>query len=192
MPGVVPELEAYRDQFRAARIEANRLCAGLNSAQANWRPGVERWSVAECLIHLTVSARIYCALIRPVVAQAHARGLLGTGPFRYGIISRWLLRSVEPPVRGRTKTPRRFQPPDGVVHGIANTLAEFVAVGVEWEECLNAANGLDLAQVRVPSPVVPWLRFRLGALFAGQAAHERRHLWQARRVLTASGFPSAS
>jgi hypothetical protein len=54
---------------------------------------------------------------------------------------------------------------------------------------LRRANGLDLVRARVTSPVLRWRRFSLGAAFAMLAAHERRHLCQARRVAALTEFP---
>jgi len=48
---------------------------------------------------------------------------------------------------------------------------------------LERADGLDLRRVKVPTPVVRWFGLSLGSTFAQAAAHERRHLAQARRVL---------
>jgi hypothetical protein len=60
---------------------------------------------------------------------------------------------------------------------------------LEYIEHLRRANGLDLARARVTSPVSKWLRFSLGTLFAVIAAHERRHLCQARRIVAMPSFP---
>jgi hypothetical protein len=188
---MIPELAEYQRQFRANRDEAARLCDGLSAGQFNWKPGPGRWSVAGCLGHLNVSAELFCAAIEAAIDRGRARGQVGSGPFRYGLLSRWLLRSLEPPARSRYKTPRKFYPPVGVEHGVAETINGFLTAGRRWDECLDRANGLDLAHVKVPSPAVPLLRFQLGALFAGQAAHERRHLWQAQQVKAVSGFPLA-
>ena len=185
-----PELAEYQRQFGANRREAAELCAGLNSVQVNWRPERTRWSIAECLVHLNVSADVYTRQIGIAIEQGRARGLTAPGPFRYGSLSRWLLRGLEPPVRRRSRTPRQFYPPSGVVHDIEDVLTQFRDAGRKWDECLRRANGLDLTRVKVRSPVVPLLRFPLGAQFAGQAAHERRHLWQAKQVKAAWGFPS--
>ncbi len=53
---------------------------------------------------------------------------------------------------------------------------------------LMRADGLDLARVRVISPVSRCFRLPLGAYFAFVMAHDRRHLWQARQVRTLPGF----
>lgn len=185
-----PELAKYQKQFTANRHEAAGLCSGLSGAQFNWRPGPGRWSIAECLLHLIVGADVFTHQIEIATDRGWARGQLATQPFRYGLLSRWLMGSLEPPVRRRYNTPRLFDPPPGVQHRVTAVLEQFEGAGRRWDECLRRANGLDLARVKVPSPAVPLLRFQLGALFAGQAAHERRHLWQGKQVRAASGFPA--
>ena len=56
---------------------------------------------------------------------------------------------------------------------------------------LRQANGLDLGRVRVRAPMNKWVRFSLGSGFAFMAAHERRHLWQARQIIAMKGFPAS-
>jgi hypothetical protein len=57
---------------------------------------------------------------------------------------------------------------------------------------LKQADGLDLRRVRARSPVIAWLKYSLGISFAAYLAHQRRHLWQARQVRNAPGFPYAA
>jgi len=68
-------------------------------------------------------------------------------------------------------------------------MAAFRAYQVQYIDRLRQANGLDLARARVSSPVTRWIRMPLGSGFAMMVAHQRRHLAQARRVLSAEGFP---
>ena len=51
---------------------------------------------------------------------------------------------------------------------------------------VRRAEGLDLARVKVTSPIMPLLRQPLGTWLLFLAAHERRHLWQAWSVRKAS------
>ncbi len=36
---------------------ARELVSGLSNAQLNWKPAPEKWSIAQCLDHLTVASR---------------------------------------------------------------------------------------------------------------------------------------
>jgi hypothetical protein len=60
---------------------------------------------------------------------------------------------------------------------------------VQFVDRLRQASGLDLARARVTSPAARWLRLPLGCGFALTAAHERRHLWQAKQLTSRSEFP---
>ena len=68
-------------------------------------------------------------------------------------------------------------------------MAAFRAYQVQYIDRLRQANGLDLARAHVASPAAAWLRFSLGSGFELMAAHERRHLWQARKVTQHPQFP---
>jgi hypothetical protein len=68
-------------------------------------------------------------------------------------------------------------------------MAAFRAYQVQYIDRLRQANGLDLARARVRSPVSKWIVMPLGTGFAAMTAHERRHLWQAGRIVDAPGFP---
>lgn len=61
---------------------------------------------------------------------------------------------------------------------------EFLALQDELAEHVNEAEGIDLRRLRLSSPAIPLLRISLGAWFEATLAHERRHLSQARRVLS--------
>jgi hypothetical protein len=47
---------------------------------------------------------------------------------------------------------------------------------------LERADGLDLRRIKVATPISRFLKMSLGMMFAQAAAHEQRHLMQARRV----------
>ena len=80
-----------------------------------------------------------------------------------------------------------FQPTPG--RSRHDVMAAFRACQVQYIDRLHQANGLDLARARVTSPAARFVRMPLGSSFAAMLAHERRHLAQAGRVLTAVGFP---
>jgi hypothetical protein len=55
------ELAAYRATFRDNRVIADQIAAGLTMKAFNWRPAPDRWSIAQCLVHLNVSGDLYAA-----------------------------------------------------------------------------------------------------------------------------------
>jgi hypothetical protein len=187
MPTLTPELALLDRQFAAVKAEASELVAGLDYAQFNWRPDPRSWSVAECLLHLNIVGQRYMRLLEQAMEEARARGLAGPGPFGYGRVGKWILANTEPPPKKKSKAGRAFMPPDD--QPITAVLPTFEHLQEQMELRLEQANGLDLRRVKVPVPGMGPVRFNLLLTFAWIAAHERRHLWQARQVLGRAGFP---
>lgn len=187
------DVRALEAQYAAATADADALAAGLTEAQARWRHRPGAWSVAECLSHLAVLNRTYLDDFARVAAEARAAGRTGHGPWRLSWFGRTFTRAMGP-VTGRglgrkLPAPAAYAPPSDVT--LAAALADFRAVQGALVERLEAADGLDLDGVMVRSPAWPMLRFSLLSAFAALAAHERRHLAQARRVLAQPGFPAS-
>jgi hypothetical protein len=183
------ELEDRRRQLEAVNTDARDLIAGLTDAQFNWRPAPDQWSIAECLDHLTVTNR---ELIRPLgagIMDARAKGWLGRGPFRHGWLIGKFIRSMEPPVKRRFKAPRIFKPRSAMP--LEEVAREFFETQGEVLRLINEANGVNLARVKITSPVTSWVKYSLGQAFDLIATHERRHLWQAREVKGHAAFPRA-
>lgn len=184
---LTPELDALREQFEQIADDADAFVAGLNEEQFTWRPAADAWPVALCLDHLNATARSYLPMLDEGIAAAIRNGTYSEGPFSYNWLGRFFVRSMEPPARFRMKAPKLFQPEPHRPR--SEIMAAFRAYQVQFIDRLRQANGVDLAKARVSSPAAKWLRLPLGSAFALMVTHERRHLWQARRVTEAPGFP---
>jgi hypothetical protein len=174
------EIDALRRQFEQISAAGEALVAPLTDEDFSWRREPGSWSIGQCLDHLNVVARLYLPVLDEGIADGIRRGYYGGGPYRYWWTGRVLAWIVEPPPRVRAKTVREWEPP--VRRPRQEVLAAFRAYQVQFIDRLRQANGLDLARARVRSPVSRWLRMSLGSGFAVMAAHERRHLWQARAI----------
>jgi hypothetical protein len=187
-PQTLPcELAQLHDEFQQVAIEATVLAAPLTDVQFTWKPAANAWSIGECLSHLNATARQCLPKLDEGIAEGIRAGLLGEGPFRYGWVDRFLVHAAEPPSRWHVSSPAAFLPVPGETRD--EILDGFRATQTAFADRLRRAYGLDLVRVRVASPVARWRRFSLGAAFAVLAAHQRRHLGQARRVVTLPQFP---
>jgi len=190
---VNPDTHSMLDQLRAIKRDGEALTSGLSHAQFNWRPGPDRWSIADCLQHLNVGVTKAMPAFDAAIAQGRAKGQTargaGAGPFKYGWFSRLVVGSMEPPPKFRMKTPAMLRVPMTATYTASELLPEFFRVRDQLAERVQQADGLDLARVRTISPVNRLLRLPLGAYFQFILAHDRRHLWQAREVRNAPGFP---
>jgi hypothetical protein len=184
------DLQDYKRQIEAVSQDARDLLAGLSEAQINWRPAPAHWSIAECLDHLTVTNRELTERIEAATSEARAKGLTGRGPFRHSIIGNMIVRSMEPPAKMKFKAPKIFKPrPDQSLEAVTR---EFFKTQDELLRLIEAANGINLARVKITSPVTRLIKLSLGQAFGLIATHARRHLWQARQVKGNQTFPAIS
>ena len=86
------------------------------------------------------------------------------------------------------KAPKSFAPASE--SRLAESRDAFLALQGEFQERLTRADGLDLGKVKARSPVSRHIKFSLGKAFAAIAAHQRRHLWQARQLRNDPAFPA--
>lgn len=183
-------LDEYVRQFEDLKRDARQLTAGLSDSQLNWSPAPGRWSIAQCLDHLSAVAKSYGLALEQGIAKARAQGITASGQMRYSWFERWMIRSIEPPPGRRLPAPGMFKPAESTqkLPGPL-VIAEYIALKDRFVELLSSADGLDIGRVKITSPVTRLLRLRIGAAFAFLASHERRHLWQARQVRENADFP---
>src|SRR5687767_12205200 len=172
--GLAPEIDEFRKEFEQISAEADALVGPLSDTQFVWQPRPDSWSVAQCIDHLNVTARLYLPMLDEGIAAAIRRGLYSPGPYSYNWLGRLFVHAVQPKTRFKAKAPKAFQPPAGRAR--SEVMAAFGAYQVQYIDRLRQANGLDLARARVSSPVARWIQMPLGSGFAMMTAHERRHL----------------
>ncbi len=176
-----PEIERLLYQLDVLVSDVHGLteCGGGDFTR---RPAPGRWSPAEAIEHLNLTARLALPKFEAAIQKARANERFHPGPYTYGVLERWFLKKLEPPVRGfRLKAPQMMQPAGEL--DAAQVAADFADLHGRLRELLKAASGLDLARVKVESAFSRWIRYSLGMGFWLLLAHERRHVWQARETL---------
>ncbi len=187
-----PQLLEIANEFHAAGDRLRKLVAVVPEQWWTRRADPDRWSVAECVAHLNLSATAYLPLLDAALAQA--RALHAPAPKRYRRdLMGWLLwRTMPPPVRVRTRTTAPFVPTPAIVRSVAGLIQEFERLQREQTTRLAAADGLPLGDVRVVSPFNSRVSYNLYSCFSILPRHEQRHLWQAEQVATRLGWPTQS
>jgi hypothetical protein len=178
------ELQRLEDALDAAERDARAVVEGLSEALGAWRAEPGSWSVAECLDHLATANRVYLRAMEPAAAGALSAKRRRRGPAHPGMIGRWFVNFLEPPVTRKSKAPRTIRPRNAPPLNDAMKL--FLASQDEVRRFLRTYAGIDLAGVRFPNPFIRGVRFSLATGLHVIPAHERRHLWQAWRVRQAA------
>jgi hypothetical protein len=181
-----PVVGALLEQIDAVILDARALVGDLAPDQFNWQPGPRRWSIGQCLQHVTLTARLYAEPLEAMIVEARGRQDRGVKPFREGWFTKWFVRSMEPPPKLRVRTFRRIEPAERLDPN--QVLADFVAVHQRLADLLSGVEAGMLVRATMRSPFVPLLEFTLGQVYELSLAHARRHLWQARQVAAEPSF----
>jgi hypothetical protein len=177
---VEPELRHYREQILDINRSAADVIRDLTDEQLLWRPSPSAWSITQCIDHLVTVSRTELPGLRRAIDEGRSRRLFRQGPYRYGVLGALLTKAMGPSVRLRFKAPRVYLP--GKDRAPADVVRDFFGVQQELLDCIEGANGLDLARVKVPVFDSKYVRLSLGQEFKLFVVHEQRHIQQAQRV----------
>jgi hypothetical protein len=174
------QLSALRRELSDATERAHRVATAVGD---DWetRPAPKRWSVAECIDHLNATSRAYLPVLRDAVARGRTHGRPPRETYRRDLIGWLLCSSLEPPARMRFTTSPRFVPE--VIRDRDVVLADFDRWQRDLIALLDDVANVDASAVKVASVFNDRIRYTLYSAYRILAVHERRHLWQAERVL---------
>lgn len=170
-------------QLRGVSDQATKLAADFSPHELGAPPAAGAWSAADNLMHLTLSSQAFVPRMSKTLGKLADAGRRTDGPSRADWVGRLYAWALEPPVHFKARAPRPFVPPPGTAAGDA--LPAFLAEQDRVLTLVEQSRGLDLAARKVPSPVSRYIRYNVCSAFCILVAHQRRHLWQARRAAMA-------
>jgi hypothetical protein len=177
------QADALAGEFRAASAEAQRLAEEFSARELGQPPAAGAWSAADNLMHLATASQLLVPRMTRTLGKLAEAGKRAAGPSRPDWLGRIYVRWLEPPVRLKVRAPKPFVPPMGMA--CEDALSVFLAEQERVLALVEQSAGLDLAARKVPSPVSRHIRYNVYSAFRIVVAHERRHLWQARRAALA-------
>jgi DinB superfamily len=174
-------LDDLEAQFAAIAARARELVASHGEELCSKPPVPGSWSVAECLQHLNFSADSYFPIWQQVIANAGPRKAGMNAPYHPDFWGRLLSWILEPPARIRSKTVIHLEPNE--CNEIATVLNGFLERQERIIAALRRCRGRAIDKVKIASPVDSRIRYSIWSSFLVNAAHERRHLWQAENAI---------
>src|SRR5690349_8068461 len=175
-----------------SRRRAQALIDAVSADQLMRRPDPGKWSIAECLAHLNMTA----ATVQKFMAHGIERGKqekkFGSGPFSIGPKGRLMVWIAEPPPKFRIRAPKKVRPP-ATIDDPLRVLPQFLHAQDEWDRLMHEQEGLNLARIKVGQGA---FRMRLAAALPWMTAHQRRHWLQAenakRQMVSAASSAATS
>jgi len=174
-----PQLEACLHDFRHAAEDARNLLTYTDEPALRKRRSPANWSPLECLIHLNLANQAMLPGIRQAV-EAAPQSPNQQQAYKMDLAGRLLAWSLEPPAFIKLKAPSLAQPLEDA--GLGAVLAEFERLHNELIHLLQASAGKRIDKQKMKSPFAN-MHYSAYSAFRIVAAHDRRHLWQARKAL---------
>jgi hypothetical protein len=174
------DVQSVSRDIAAHRRRAQALVDAVSADQLMRRPDPGKWSIAECLAHLNLTAETVQKIMVRGIAQAKQEKKFGEGPFSTGAKGRLLIWIAEPPPKFRIPAPPHLRPPARIDDPL-KLLPDFLKAQDEWERLIRESASLDLSKIKVGKPFSPF-RARFAAALPWMMAHQRRHLLQAENV----------
>jgi len=177
---MVFDSESVSRQISESRRRAQELVSGLSPEQLSTRPQPNKWSIAECLAHLNVTASAVQGMMARAIERGRREKEFGSGPFALGFRGRYLIWLAEPPPKFRIPSPSTVRPP-ATIEDPLQVLPTFLKAQDEWERLMREQEGLHLGKLTFGSRTSVF-HARLAAALPWMMAHQFRHLLQAENV----------
>jgi len=174
------ELNDLIRQFENSKKELTDLLTGISEEQFNQRSVSGAWSIGECAGHLIITGKDYTRQIENGLKKAEQKKYILKGPYKFSWLGKKFINNIEPPVKRKFKNPVRWAPDSKL--SLQKIKDEYLALQDRYIDLLKRSGGLDIMRVKLPSPATSLLRFSIYEMFHVNAAHQRRHLWQAKNV----------
>jgi hypothetical protein len=176
-----------RAELDAIAADASAAFGRLDARQINWKADASSWSVAQCLEHLLTANRQMVEMADQALDATRGRTLWQRLPIWPGLLGRMLVRTQSPNATRRFKAPGKAQPAASALD--TAIVGRFVDQQRELIAKLDASATRDLAGAVMASPFLGIVTYSVLDGWRLIAAHERRHVQQAKRVMAMPGFP---
>ena len=199
------EIDKLRSSLAGLGPKIGAILLGLSSSQIVWKPAPDSrspnpWCIAECVEHLTITARLYLEQLQ-LVELTEVETKPGPATRAADWLTTKLILHVAPNSKIRLPAPKKFRPRN-VPSAISSTGSDIVTVSAVLGEFVRVHDQLakflselksdsQLKNLRVGSPASNLISMQLRQGFQLLIAHANRHIGQIERVKNDKDFPRA-
>lgn len=161
--------------------EVRTTIEGINAQTLNTPEDVNKWSMLQCLKHLSFAVEVY----NKNVENAFLTGKYNSPADSFK--SHWkgdmFTKMISPKDDGTIKPMKTFKSMNPtVVMDAEPTLYEFFTLHQKFADLIEESRSFDLNKVKVNTALGPMVKLRLGDAFRFIIGHAERHLMQLKRI----------
>lgn len=180
------EVSKLVSELETVSAAAQKFFGNLSAEQINWKPSVEGWSVGQCFEHLMKTNSLFFPELEQIAAGTRRNSFLENYSPLSSFFGNLLVNSLKKDGRKFKAPSKAIVPPSAVDAGI---IEQFAGHQIELIERIRRTENADWRKVKITSPFLKAMTYKLADGFRIVVEHERRHFRQAERVLRTENFP---
>lgn len=182
-------LRDLAEGLEAVSDEVRNSFGHMSSAQLNWKPSPEKWSIGQCLDHLLIGNLEMASQMELKLRGDGNPTFFEKIPLLPGIFGPLVVNAVSPGTARKSKNPKVLEPAESDIP--ADIVAKFLESQEKVADAMKMSDNVDLEKTIMTSPVAKFVTYSLLDGFRITVFHGQRHLAQAKRVMEMEGFPGA-
>ncbi|CAN5428861.1 hypothetical protein BH20ACI1_BH20ACI1_06340 [soil metagenome] len=173
-------------ELKTISEDAQKTFGKLLPEQINWRPSAEGWSVGQCFEHLIKSNELFYDKLEEIADGKQKHSFIEKFSPLSGFFGNLMISSLKKDERKYKAPTKKIVPPSEID---PNIIELFAAHQAELIEKIRKTETSDWSKIKVTSPFMKFMTYRLSDGFNIVVEHEKRHFRQAEKVLQNKDFP---
>jgi hypothetical protein len=173
-------------ELQVVSDDTQKTFGNLTAEQINWKPGADGWSVGQCFEHLIKTNLLFFPELERIAGGKRKNSFWENYSPLNSFFGNLLVNSLK-------KDERKFKAPTQKIVPLseinASIIEQFVAHQTELVEKIKLTENADWQKIKITSPFMKLMTYKLADGFRVVVEHERRHFRQAERVTQTEGFP---
>ena len=166
--------------------DTKQTFGNLSAEQLNWKPSDEGWSVGQCFEHLIKTNELFYDKLDEIADGKQKNSFLENYSPLSGLFANLLIGSLKKDERKFKAPSPKIVPPSEIDAGIIEKLAAHQS---ELIGKIKSVETADWNKIKMTSPFMKLMTYRLVDGFTVVIEHEKRHFRQAERVTQTEDFP---
>jgi hypothetical protein len=169
----------YNQKIGEISSQVQKEFSGLNLIQLNYKPGIVKWSIAQCFDHLIVTSETYVPVFKKLSSDTFKMSFIQRFNPLTGLFGKKILQAMKTD-SSRSNAPSIFHPSESDIP--VDIIDRFLTSQRELGSLFVIFEKKRLENQVISSPLSKLVTLKLADAMDIIIEHEKRHLRQARRV----------
>jgi hypothetical protein len=181
------EISNLLSELKSISDDAQKTFGHFSATQINWKPSAEGWSVGQCFEQLIKTNELFYSELEKIAAGSRKNSFLENYSPLSSFFGNLLVNSLKKDERKFKAPSQKIVPPSEID---SNIVEIFAAHQAELIGKIKSTENSDWQKIKITSPFMKLMTYKLSDGFRVVVEHEKRHIRQAARVIKTTGFPN--